>query len=67
MYNLSKKKSYLNSVLTYYRRERIRNKIFTQWMEKVTMSIDTQVKEKQVVLQYKDKCMQMVLQTLKMN
>lgn len=45
-YNKSQRKKYLQDVLLYYRRERIRNKIFTQWMQKVTNSIDVQLRER---------------------
>jgi len=54
-YNKSQKKKYLEGIKDYYCRERIRNKIFTQWMQKVTVSIDVQVRERQATAEFQSK------------
>ena len=66
-YNNRQRKKYLEEVLSYYRREKVRNKIFTLWMQEVTSAIDGQLRERQADVEYQDRRMQTVLEALRVH
>ena len=66
-YNKSQKKKYLNGVLNYYRVQRVRNKIFTQWIKQVTTMIDVQLRERQADFVYRQRRMEQVFKAFRVH
>lgn len=64
-YNKALKKKYLQEVLLFYRREKVRNRIFTKWMQEVTSAIDDQLRDKKAALEYQDRRMLSVIRALR--